>query len=188
MKEGLYFLGKCTNIDCRFYRRATLMYIGLEGRFDVSKEMKLCKCGGCKNDLSTIQNIILVNCCWRYRGRTQDGVKLHILKHYHVRDIEAINIAKIHNWDYLVIYVKPSPQLQPKDEFVQVDSYLTSNREMQDFYSEVHIGSEAQKEMILTVLLNRIEEKRRILKELESETRENYRDLGATGKKIKMES
>lgn len=173
MKEGLYFLGKCTKIDCRLYRRATLMYIGVEGRFDVYKEKKLCKCGGCKNELSTIQNIILVRCCWRYRGRTQDGAKLNILKHFQVKDIETINIAKKLDWDYLVIYVKPLPQLKTKDEIIQTECCNSIQAEKNDFYSELQIGSESQKERILDVLLNLIEEKKRILSELERETREN---------------
>lgn len=188
MKEGLYFLGKCNNLDCRFYRRATLMYIGLEGRYDIYKEMKLCKCGGCKNDLSTIQNIILVNCSWRYRGRTQNGAKMTVHKYYHVKDVEAINIIKDHDWSYLVIYVKPLPILEAKHECVQVESLPSSRKECGDFYSEVNIGSQSQKEMLLTVLLTRIDMKRKMLRELERETRENNAELIAPVTRIKMES
>jgi hypothetical protein len=188
MKEGLYFLGKCINIDCRFFRRATLMYIGLEGRYDIYKEMKLCKCGGCRKDLSTIQNIVLAHCSWRYRGRTQNGAKLTVHKHYNVRDVEAINIIKDHDWSYLVIYVKPLPILETKHEYVQVDSLPSSRRDCEDLYSEVNIGSQSQKEMLLTVLLTRIDMKRKMLRELERESRENNAEDIAPVNRIKMES
>ena len=71
--SGLYFIGRCSNPNCAFFRRATTLYIGKGQTFDFIKERRKCMCGSCYSPLTEVISVLFFSCRWSYSGRLISG-------------------------------------------------------------------------------------------------------------------
>ena len=134
---GAYLIASCKTQDCPFQITQIYFFLGL-GKFDIAYVQKNAMCGGCRQLVSSVSNIVFYNCLWQYKGLTIDGETLESNPQRAGSDFKNFPLTDT-TWKWLTVQALP---LERSTELIEsTDAFTQANLVQAEPYNDVVISS-----------------------------------------------